>query len=119
MMVENVVGGRIGEKTPEEIQELYERLGATPQQRARVRRAVTNEVSAWDDAATTQLAEPTRQVKALSAMVNGREICVLCEEVGHEAYVCHVALEMTPKEEEAQYMNVYYQRPKNDPYSNT
>ena len=44
-MIDNAVGGAVGEKTAEETVELYEMLGANSQQKsARGRKGVVNEV---------------------------------------------------------------------------
>ena len=66
-MVDNAVGGTMGEKIAEKTIELYEILGANSQEKsARGRRIGVNEVQTNNEMAT-QLTELTRQVALLNS----------------------------------------------------
>ena len=48
-----------------------------------------------------------------------REICAACQEAGHGATVCPMALEVAAQEQEGNYMGAYQQRQWDNPYSNS
>ena len=88
-MVDNAVGGAIGEKTAEEIVELHEMLGADFQQKsARGKKGVVNEVQMNNDMAT-QLIVLTRQVALLNSRAqSNNEVSGSCGVFGHGASMC-------------------------------
>ena len=79
----------MGEKTAEEIVELYEMLGANSQQKsAKGRRVRVNEVQTNNEMAT-QLIELTRQVALLNSHTQpSNEIYGSCDVIGHRANIC-------------------------------
>ena len=106
----------MGEKTSEEIIELYEMLGVDSQQKsARRRRGVVNEVQVKNGAA--QLTEVTQQVALLNSRAQpNNEVCGICCVFGHGANMCpHNMYEP----EQLNFMNVSQPMPRFDPYTNT
>ncbi|XP_057808488.1 uncharacterized protein LOC131022965 [Salvia miltiorrhiza] len=126
-MVDNAAGGDIGNRTAEEVNNIFETMASNSQQKSARggRRAAVNEATPSYDV-TRQLAELTRQVELLrvkdskSQQVMSVETCGICGESGHGANLC-------PKmgepifEDEAQVnaLQGFQPRPKLDPFAPT
>ena len=79
----------MGEKTIEEIVELYEMLRANSQQKsARGRKVGVNEVQNNNEM-TAQLTELTRQIALLNSRAQpSNKVCGLCGAFGHKVNMC-------------------------------
>ena len=88
-MVDNAVGGSMGEKTAEETLKLYEMLGVNSQQKsARERSGIVNEVQV-NNGMASQLTKMTRQVTLLNSRAQpNNEVYGLCGGFGHGANMC-------------------------------
>ena len=116
-MVDNAVGGAMGEMTAEELVVLYEMLGANSQQKsARGRRVGVNEVQTNNKMAA-QLTELIRKVALLNSRAQlNNEVCGICGIFGHRANMCPQSVY---EPDQINYMNVNQPRLHFDPYANT
>ena len=88
-MVDNAVGGTMGEKIVKETVDLYEMLGANSQQKnVKGRRGAVNEMQVNNEM-VSQLIELIRQVSLLASRAQqNNEVCGLCGAFGHGANMC-------------------------------
>ena len=121
-LVDTAAGGHYGDKTDEELKEIYDMLAMNSQQKTiRGMRATVNEVTAQSDVAK-QVADLTRQVSLLLNKNQGnRGQCEYCRMYGHSARACMNVEQPASQYETAHYMGVYGGKKlvKNDPFSNT
>ncbi|XP_057784814.1 uncharacterized protein LOC131002341 [Salvia miltiorrhiza] len=111
-MVDNAAGGDIGNRTAEEVNNIFETMASNSQQKSARggRRAAVNEATPSYDV-TRQLAELTRQVELLrvkdskSQQVMSVETCGICGESGHGANLCPKMGEPIFEDEAQQYPN--------------
>ena len=122
-LVDTAAGGYYGDKTAEEVKEIYEMLSINSRQKAvRGKRASVYEVHANPDL-QTQVADLTKLLEQLVSQPNTKptpEICAYCGMHGHSVNSC-MNMESDPAhQEEVNFMGTYgQQRQKLDPFSNT
>ncbi|XP_031094188.1 uncharacterized protein LOC115998667 [Ipomoea triloba] len=106
-MVDNAAGGAMGEKTAEETLALYEMLGANSQQKS-VRGQTPGMYEVNSNAGLEiQVSELAKQVKSMYSMMSMKQNnASMVDEDVHNF-------------EQANAMNSFNQRPRNDPYSNS
>ena len=90
-LVDTAAGGYYGDKTAEEVREIYEMLAMNSRQKAvRGKRAGVYELQAQSDL-QTQVADLSRQMKTLMTHVTtstSSEVCNFCGMIGHSTNGC-------------------------------
>ena len=121
-LVDTAAGGYFGDKTAEEVYDIYETLATNSQQKAvRGRRAGVHEVSSSSSDLNSKVDDLTRKMNLLlNNNVMIREQCSFCGALGHTEASCNMNQQLGGGFEEANYMGGF-QKPhqRNDPYSNT
>ena len=122
-LVDTAAGGYFGDKTAEEVYDIYKMVATNSLQKAvRGRKAGVHEVttSSSNDFGA-QMAELSRKMNMLlSANVLAKEQCSFCGVMGHNDMTCGMTQGVGVGMEEVSYMGGYARpQPRNDPYSNT
>ena len=123
-LVDTAAGGYFGDKTAEEVYDIYELLATNSQQKAvRGRRAGVHEVSSFSSSSdlSTKVDDIARKLNMIlnnNAMV--REQCSFCNALGHTEATCHMNQQLGGCFEEVNYMGGFAKpQQRSDPYSNT
>jgi len=120
-IVDNAAGGTMGNKTSDEIHDIFEMLGANSQQKSvrNARRGNVSMINANSDK-DEEIARLKKEIQKLSTRESVKEIkheqCQVCGEHGHTALTCYG--EVTSYEQ-VNVMNVGYQKGRNDAFTNT
>lgn len=121
----NFSGGSIRNKTAQEASDLYEEMAReTMHSDTRGKCAGVNEVNTSNNlASNAQIARLERKmdvILALNQKAPSLEVCAICATPGHETISCpHGADFPEFVQEQANMLNSYNQRPRNDPFSPT
>ena len=109
----------MGNKTSDEIHDIFEMLGANSQQKS-VRTTRRGNVSMINSDKDEEIARLMKEIQKLSARESVKEIkheqCQVCGEHGHTALNCYGE---ETSYEQVNVMNVGYQKGRNDAFTNT
>jgi len=115
-IVDNAAGGTMGNKTSDEIHEIFEMLGANSQQKSirSGRRGNVNMIKASNDK-DEEIARLEKEVQRLNMRESVKQ-CQVCGEHGHTALNCYGE---ETNHEQVNMMNIGYQKGRNDAFTNT